>query len=139
MLFYVFLIYNVMQQVTCKLKSVEKDLYRKQYSPKFVFTFLLQNVSHVYQTTLSCCIDKLYGHANNLNTRNFKSIPSNHEKYKLNMMRFFFFFFFLWFSICNFDSVCFEKFAWNICFHLLKLNREFLKNDYMYCYVSFNY
>ena len=38
-------------QVTGKLKSVEKDLYKKQYSPKLRFYFFLQKDSHDYQTT----------------------------------------------------------------------------------------
>ena len=41
-------------QITGNLKSIEKDLYKKQYSQKlrfYIFTFFLQKDSHDYQTT----------------------------------------------------------------------------------------
>ena len=70
-------------QVTGKLKSVEKDLYKKQYSPKLRFYFFFSKKIRMTINPLKIAAQIIFiDRQINLNTWNFKIIVYNQEKYK---------------------------------------------------------
>ena len=77
-------------QVTGKLKSVVKILYKKQYSPIITFLPFFSKKIHMTIKQLKIAAQIVFMNRQiKLNTRNFKIIPYNEEKYKLDMVRYF--------------------------------------------------
>ena len=89
-----------------KLKSIGKDLYKKQYSPKLPLPFFSKTI-HITIKPLKIAAHIIFLDGQiNANAWNFKIIPYNQEKYKLNMMRYFCGSVLYEFERCQFNDKC---------------------------------
>ena len=77
-------------QVTGKLKSVGKDLYKSTIPQKYCFALFFSTKIQMSTKPFKIAAQIIFMNRQiNLNTWNFKIFPYSQEKYKLNMVRYF--------------------------------------------------